>query len=242
MKRTFAVMIALILAAVALSACGPSTIVANPAPTQRTLSVTGTGMVQMTPDIAYINIGVHTEAAVASDAVAQNNTQTQGVVDAIKAAGVAAKDIRTTNFSIYPNQQYDPQTNQRTGVTYVVDNTVNVTVRKLDNLGTLLDATVRAGANSINSIQFDVEDKTNALKQARDAAVKDAQAQAQGVASVAGVKLGNVQSINFSNSIPTPMVESFGRGGGGVAAAAAVPVQSGQMTLTVNVSMSYEIK
>ena len=242
MRKTFTILTAVMLAAILLSACGPATIVANPAPPQRTLDVTGTGMVQMTPDIAYINIGVHTEASVASDAVSQNTAQTQQVIDAIKAAGVDSKDIQTLNFSIYPNQQYDPQTNQRTGITYVVDNTVNVTVRKLDNLGTLLDATVRAGANSVNSIQFDVADKTNALKQARDAAVKDAQAQAQGVASAAGVKLGDVQSINFSNSIPTPMVESFGKGGGGMAAAAAVPVQSGQMTLTVNVSMTYEIK
>lgn len=242
MKRTFAILAAVTLAAVALSACGPATIVANPAPPQRTLNVTGTGMVQMTPDIAYINIGVHTEAPVASDAVAQNNTQTQQVVNAIKAAGVDDKDIQTLNFSIYPNQQYDPQTNQQTGITYVVDNTVNVTVRKLDNLGDLLDATVQAGANSVNSIQFDVADKSDALKQARDAAVKDAQTQAQGLASAAGIKLGDVQTINFSNNIPSPVAESFGKGGGGFAAAASVPVQSGQMTLTVNVSMTYEIK
>ncbi len=164
MKRSFLFLTAVILVAIALSACGPATIVANPAAPQRTLSVTGTGTVNMTPDIAYINIGVHTEKPAATDAVAENTTQTQQVVDALKAAGVDVKDIQTTNFSIYPNTQFDPQTNQKIGTTYVVDNTVNVTVRQLDKLGALLDATVSAGANSVNSIQFDVFDKTKALK------------------------------------------------------------------------------
>src|ERR1700690_4019082 len=168
MKRTFSILTAVIFAPYALSACSPANVVASPAPTQRTLSVTGTGTVNMTPDIAYINIGVHTEKPAATDAVTENNTQTQQVVDALKAAGVDVKDIQTTNFSIYPNTQFDPQTNQKIGTTYAVDNTVNVTVRKLDQLGALLDASVKAGANSVNSIQFDVADKSKALKQARD--------------------------------------------------------------------------
>lgn len=242
MKRTSMILSIVILAAVALSACGPATIVANQAPPQRTMIVTGTGMVNLTPDIAYINIGVHTEKDTASDAVAENNAQTQQVIDALKQAGVDAKDIQTTNFSIWPNTQYDPQTGEKIGTTYVVDNTVYVKVRKLDQLGNMLDATVRAGANSINSIQFDVADKTDALKQARDAAVKDAKSQAQELATAAGVSLGDVQNISFYNSIPTPYVDTYGKGGGGVAAAAAVPVTPGQLTLTVTVNLTYEIK
>jgi uncharacterized protein YggE len=242
MKQSFLILTAVMIAAITLSACGPATLVANPAAPQRTLSVTGTGMVIMTPDIAYINIGVHTEKPSATDAVAENNTQTQQVVDALKAAGVDVKDIQTTNFSIYPNPQFDPQTNQKIGTTYVVDNTVNVTVRQLDKLGDLLDTTVKAGANSVNSIQFDVFDKTKELKQARDLAVKDAQTQAQELSATAGITLGNVQTISFFNNVPGPVMDTFGKGGGGGVAAAAVPIQSGQMTLTVTVNMSYEIK
>lgn len=243
MKRTTFIMSIIALAAIALSACGPATIVANPLPPQRTLVVTGSGMIQMTPDIAYINIGVHTEKPTATDAVTENNTQTQQVINAIKAAGVDSKDIQTTNFSIYPNTQYDPQTNQKIGTTYVVDNTVNVTVRKLDQLGDMLDAAVKVGANSVNSIQFDVFDKSSYLKQARTQAVKDAQTQAQQLASDSGVTLGNIQTLSFVNNIPMPVMDTFGKGGGGVmAAAASVPVQSGQMTLTVTVNITYEIK
>ncbi len=243
MKRTTFIMTIIALAAIALSACGPATIVANPAPPQRTLVVTGTGMIQMTPDIAYINIGVHTEKPTAADAVTENNTQTQQVVDAIKAAGVDPKDIQTTNFSIYPNTQYDPQTNQRTGTTYVVDNTVNVTVRKLDQLGDMLDAAVNSGANNVNSIQFDVFDKSSYLKQARTQAVKDAQTQAQQLASDSGVTLGDIQTLSFINNIPMPVMDTFGKGGAApMAASVAVPIQSGQMTLTVTVDITYEIK
>ncbi len=241
MKRTTFIMTIFALSAIALSACGPATIVANPLPPQRTLVVTGTGMVDMTPNIAYINIGVHTEKPTAADAVAENNTQTQQVINAIKAAGVDVKDIQTSNFSIYPNNQYNPQTNQKTGTTYVVDNTVNVTVRKLDQLGGMLDAAVNSGANSVNSIQFDVQDKSQYLQQARAQAVKDAQTQAQQLAGDSGVTLGAIQTLSFANNIPMPVMETFGKGGG-PAAAASVPIQSGQMTLTVTVNITYEIK
>src|SRR5512140_3020561 len=137
MKRTVLILPLVLATAILLSACGPATIVANPVPPQRSLNVSGTGLVYLTPDIAYINIGVHNEMATASEAVAANNTQTQKVVEALKKAGVAAKDIRTSSFSIWPNTQYDPQTNAKLATTYMVDNTVYVTVHKLDTLGDL---------------------------------------------------------------------------------------------------------
>jgi len=243
MRIKFLLVSAILFGAVVLSACGATTIAPNPAPPQRTLNVTGTGLVYLTPDVAYINIGVHTEQPTASEAVSANNTQTQQVVDAVENSGVDAKDIRTTNFSIYPNTQYDQQTGKPGSTTYVVDNTVYVTVHQLDKLGNLLDATVQAGANSVNNIQFDVADKSTAIQQARDQAVKDAQTQAQGLASASGVTLGNVQTISFTNNIPQPVTDVYGKGGGGLAAApASVPINAGQLTLTVTVDMTYELK
>ena len=232
---------AVVLLALALGACSP-TIQADAAPPVRTLNVNGAGQVFLSPDIAYIYVGVHSEEDTAAQAVAANNDETQQVTEALKKAGVDAKDIRTTNFSIWPNQQYGPD-GQPTSLKYVVDNSVYVTVRKLDDLGDLLDSAVEAGANSINSIQFDVADKTEALKKAREEAVKNAKEQAQELADASGVKLGEIQSIGFYDTAPTPFMGDFGKGGGGaVAEAAAVPIQPGQLTLTVTVSMSYEIK
>jgi len=242
--RTKSMIVSIILlAAVALSACAPSGIAANPAASQRTLNVTGAGQVSLTPDIAYIYVGVHSENASASDAMTENNSRTQVMIEALKKAGIDEKDIRTTNFSIWQQDKYDPLTGQPSGVkVYSVDNTVYVTVRKLESLGSLLDTLVKAGANNINSIQFDVADKTAAIKQARDAAVQDAKTQAQELAAVAGVTLGEITSVSFYEATSSPVMDGFGKGGGGGAEAAAVPIQPGQMTLTVTVSMTYEIK
>jgi uncharacterized protein YggE len=210
--------------------------------TPRTITVSGSGRAFLTPDIAYINIGVHTEAKDAAQAVDDNNTQTAEVIAALKEAGIADKDIQTTNFSIYPQQQYDQ--GQPTGeITYVVDNSVYVTVRNLDGIGDLLDAAVAAGANSINGISFDVQDRTAALSDAREAAVSDAAAQAQELAQAAGVDLGAIQSISVMGSSNPPVPVFQARGAGAVAeSAASVPVATGQMVVTVEVNVVYAIQ
>jgi uncharacterized protein YggE len=227
------------LLGIVLTACGPSNITVQPQPLPRTITVSGTGRVTLTPDIAYINIGVHSQDVSASVAMSANNTSAQAVMDAIKAAGVAEKDIQTTNFSVYPQQQYDTS-GRMTGIIYMVDNTVYVTVRDLTKLGGLLDASVRAGANNINSISFDVADKTAALSQARTAAVADARKQAGELTGATGVSLGDVQTISYSDS-SAPITVQYARAdlaaGGG-----SVPVQSGSMEITTTVTIVYLIK
>jgi uncharacterized protein len=240
MRTKFLVFTVLAFALI-LSACGPATINQAAAPVNRTLNVNGTGTTYLTPDIAYIYIGVHTEGPTASEAVEANKVQTNAVLDALKNAGVDEKDLRTTNFSIWPSQQYAPD-GSVTGTIYMVDNTVYVTVRDLDGLGTLLDDTIAAGANSINSIQFDVADKTAAVKESRALAVKDAEIQAQELADASGVTLGEIQNISSYDSSPYPIAEGKGGGGGAMAADTAVAIQPGQLTITVSVSAVYGIK
>lgn len=242
MKTKSFTVVAVMMLALLVSACGPTTINQAAPPPMRTLSVTGSGQAYLAPDIAYIYIGVHTEKLTAAEAVDENTTQTQKVIEAIKDFGIDAKDIRTMNFSIWPMDRFDPQSGRPTGEkTYAVDNTVYVTVRDLDTLGDLLDTVVRAGANTVNSIQFDVADKDEALKTARAEAVKDAQAKAKELADASGLSLGEIHSIGFSDSLPYPIFD--GKGGGGAAAeAAAVPIQPGQLTFTVMVNVTYEVK
>ena len=236
MKTKSLIVFAVMTLALLVSACAPT----NPAAV-RTLNVSGTGQANLAPDIAYIYIGVHTENPAAAEAVADNTAQTQTVIQAIKDFGIEEKDIRTTNFSIYPQDKFDPQTGTPTGdKTYVVDNTVYVTVRKLDQLGDLLDTVVKAGANTVNSVQFDVADKAAALKQARVDAVKDAEAQAKSLAEAAGLSLGEIQSIGFFDS--QPIFDGKGGGGAMAADAASVPIQPGQLTFTVTVNISYALK
>jgi uncharacterized protein YggE len=210
-------------------------------PPVRTIAVTGTGQVELAPDIAYIYLGVHTEDPSAADAVSANNAQTQKVIAALKDLGIADKDIRTTNFSIWPSQNYSPD-GQPLETKYMVDNTVYVTIRELDKLGDLLDTVIAAGANTVNSVQFDLADKKDALKQARSEAVKDGQQQAQELADAAGIQLGELQSIGFFESSPSPLFAGGKGGGGDVAAPASVPIQPGQLTIMVTVNLSYAIK
>lgn len=227
-----------ILASLVLSACG-----AAGSASARTLNVNGVGQVFITPDIAYLYVGVHTEKPTAAEAVSANNAQTQQVIDALKAFGVEEKDIHTSSFSIWPIDRYDPATGTATGEKYYsVDNTIYITARDLTKLGALLDTVIKAGANTINSVQFDLSDKTQAMKEARAAAVKNAQEQAQELAGLAGVNLAVITSISYTDSTPYVYAE-FGRGGGGGAGIQAnVPIEPGQMTITANVSVTYEIK
>ncbi len=241
MKAKYGFIAAILVLATLLSACGPTTIQASAQPPVRTLNVSGTGKVDLAPDIVYINLGVHTENPSAADAVASNNAQTQKVIEALKGLGVDEKDIRTSNFSIWPSQNYAPD-GTPLDTRYVVDNQVFVTVRDLEKLGDMLDGVIAAGVNTVNSVQFDLADKSEAMKQARADAVKDAQKQAQDLAAAAGLELGEVYSIGFAESY-TPIFE-YGKGGGGGAAEAAVsvPIQPGQLTISATVNMSYVLK
>jgi uncharacterized protein len=210
----------------------------------RTVSVTGNGQVFLVPDVAYVYIGVHSQSEKVTEALSQNNEQRQAVSDALKKIGVEAKDIQTTSFNIYPQQQYEPNSGKVTGTTYMIDNTVYVTVRDLAKLGDLLDAVVRSGANSINGINFDVVDKESAMSEARGKAIANARKQAEELAKASGVTLGDVQAITTSSNGSTFMPkENYGMGGGGgMAASAPVPVSAGQLVLTVDVSLTYVIK
>ena len=253
-KKLIVVLVSTVLiAALALSGCAQVPVKAENTVSQtsqqttpiRTLAVSGSGKVTLVPDIAYINIGVHSEAMDVTAALQQNNDLAKQIADALVASGVDAKDIQTANFNIYPKTNYDPQTGNSIPAGYSVDNTVYITVRDLKNLGTLLDTAIRAGANQIYGISFDITDRATALVQARDLAIKDAQQKAVDVAEVSGVELGLVQAINVSDSsLVQPYNQYYGMGGGGGDAKSldsSVPVSAGQIVITFTANLVYAI-
>ena len=238
MKRPMSLLIVSILIIASLAACTNTP--AATTPPLRTINANGTGEVYLVPDLAYVYVGVRVDADEVSTALNTSNVQAGKVADAVKALGVETKDIQTTNFNVYPMTDYGPD-GTITRKYYVVENTIFITVRDLAKLGTLLDSVVRSGANTINGISFDVSDKDKALSQARDLAIADARAEAEGIASAAGVKLGNLQTVNVSTSGGTvPIYE--GKGGGAMNAASTVPVSAGQLLITVTANLTYEIK
>jgi len=211
-------------------------------PPMRTLNVTGVGTVYLTPDIATVMIGVHSEDKDVTQAVTANNASIQKVKDALIKFGIDEKDIQTQNISVYKNQKCDAS-GQPSEMVYAVDNSLSVIVRDISKVGKLLGSVVGSGANSINGISFDVADKTKAMTDARKLALDNAQSQAEEMATALNATLGTVQSavINYSGS-PTPF--AYGMGGGPVEKSAAinVPISTGQLVVTTTIVLTYEIK
>ncbi len=236
-SKAMFVFIGLVLAAV-LSACGTPAAGVNPYNPYPQLSVNGNGQVYIVPDLAYINIGVHSEAEDVQTALNDNNNQAQAIRETLTGMGVAEEDIQTTAFNVYPTQEYDPM-GQPLGLKYVVENTVMVTVRDLSNLGGLLDSAVQSGANTINSITFDASDKAAAYTEARKIAVDNAKALATELAEASGVTLGKLMNISTYNSSPQPYYDM--KSYSGVGGAESVPVAAGQIVISVDVSLIYSI-
>jgi hypothetical protein len=243
MKRTSLAVLAALTLVAALSACAPAVIGAS-ASTEapaRQITVNGIGQVYVTPDIAYINVGVRSLAETVTAALEQNNAQARTIKDALIAQGVEEKDIQTSSFNVYPQPEYDFQ-GQITRNMYAVENTVFLTVRNLQNLSKLLDVVVESGANNIYGINFDLQDKSEAQKTAQQMAVDAGKAKAQELADMAGVKLGKLVSISSFSSYPAPYYGYGMGGGGGMAYDASVPITSGQIQVYAEASMIFEME
>ena len=240
-KKTIFIIGTLLVGAVLLSACGLMEAQGVSPTSERYIRVSGSGEVAVVPDIAYINIGVHSEAEDVSSALEANNTQATKLTEALQAEGIEAKDIQTTNFNVYPQTRYDNM-GQPVGTSYVVDNTVYITVRDLTKLGKLLDSAISAGANNIYGISFDIADKETVLAQACELAIKDAEAKAKSVATVAGVTLGQILSIDVSTPTYTQPYYGYGMGGGAEGLKTSVPVSAGQIVVTYTATLNYAIE
>lgn len=233
--KKYSLIAIVLVAVVALTACTGSNNIMQPSMTS-----SGTGTVYLNPDVAYVYIGVQTKAEKVATALTENNELAANISAKLQELGVEAKDIQTSAFNVYPNTIYTPEgKSEQDGFT--VDNTIYVTVRDLPKLGALLDACVREGANAINGVTYDVQDKEAAFKDARNQAIEKAKANAVDLADTVGVKLGKITMVNvYTSGGVTPLYDA--KGFGGMAMSSQVPVSSGQLILTVNADITYEIK
>ncbi|KAF0171563.1 MAG: hypothetical protein FD162_2887 [Rhodobacteraceae bacterium] len=207
-----------------------------PAFAEALVTVTGEATVEATPDMATISLGVTTEGQTAAEAMTANSKALQAVVERLKAAGIEDRDLQTSNLSLNPNWVgYDSGSTPKIAG-YVASNMLNVRVRALDGLGSVLDASIADGANTLNGISFELAEPRPALDEARKAAVADARARAALLIEAAGGTLGKIVSIteNSGYGSPMPMFKSD-------AAAALVPVAAGQIGLSASVTISFEI-
>ena len=212
----------------------------NTATTTNTVSFNGEGKVLAKPDVAVIDFSIITEASTSKAAQDANSKKSQNVIDFLKKQNIEDKNIKTISYNIYPLYSY-PRNEAPKIEGYHVDQTVRVKVKNLDNVSSILDGIVTAGANRISNLSFEIDEPEKLKAEARVKAIDDAKKKANELEGQIGIKLGKI--VNFSENVDNwPVVlrsvalEEKGIGGGGPS------VPSGENEITVNVTITYQIK
>lgn len=212
---------------------------ADPAnPPEHTITVAGTGRVIISPDIADLRLGVSVTKPTVKAAQAAAADAMTAVIAGLKTLGIADRDLQTTILSLQPVYDYRNTTPRLTG--YNLSNSIAVTIRDLGKVGDAIDGALSAGATTLDGVTFRVEDQTAAELQARQAAIAEAKAKAQTLASAAGIALGGVASISETIA-PVPYPINYGASAGAPAKDAQTPVEPGTNEVTVTVSVVYLI-
>jgi uncharacterized protein len=235
--KILSILILMILSLLALYGCGDTDNITLTPAQQNQISVAGSATITKAPDMATSQIGVQTIAKEVDPAINENNEKSTAIIGVLKNLGVAEKDIKTTSFTITPQRDYaNNKPNDIIG--YQIDNMLSVTFRDLTKVGKCLQGAINAGANNIYGISFTLADPTAAISEARILAIQDARKKAEDMASAAGIELGKIISVNETSSTPIYSRTDYGKADAG----AAVPVQPGELGLTVQVTLVYLIK
>lgn len=222
-----------------LALCVPA--IAQPMAPPESVTVTGTGRAQLAPDRFSFTAGVQTMAPTVDDAVGENNRRVQAVIAALKRAGAADKDIQTSNFSIYPQQEYGENRLPRI-LGYQVNNTITVRSTKLGDAGKLLGIAIGAGVNTASGLNFEVSDPARGRDQGLKAAFDDAKAKAVLLAQAAGRTLGRALQISegVQQNAPPPMpMRAMAME---AKASQDVPVEPGSQELTFTITVTFELR
>jgi len=212
------------------------------------VSVTGEGIVSVTPDVAHISIGVENQEVSANLAQQRNSAIMNDVLAAVKAAGVDESDIQTVRFNMWPVHSWDMETNLSSVTGYTVSNNINITVRDIDMVGDVLAAASQAGANTASSVSFGLLDPAEAYNQALALAVADATEKARIIASSLGQNLGSAQHVHEASGMgsffpPTPIVRAEMSMDHSLAfAAGGVPVQGGELAVVARVQITFDLR
>ena len=199
--------------------------------------VAGRGEVKVSPDRATIQISVQTRGSTAAGAAAENANKQQAVLTALRALGLGTDQLSTINYNVYPEQRYE-QGKEPVIVAYNVTNTILADVRKLTQVGPVIDAALSHGANMITSLQFYASNTEAARRTAIATAIEKARADAEVAARAARGTLGTLLEVNigsYSPPPPRPMMMMAGK-----QAQADTPINPGEETLAVEVGTRWK--
>lgn len=178
------------------------------APQLNTIVVEGTSNLSTVPDQATIQIGITTSAADANTAEIENAQVANQIQAALQSLGINKKEIKTTHYNFYP--AYNNENNKSHEIiAYTVNNTVSVTINDLTKVGTIIDSSIKAGANTIHSIDFTVKDDTAAKTSAIVSAVENAKAKATVIAKAINKKIINVITVRENGVYIQPSTSRY---------------------------------
>lgn len=207
-----------------------------------TLDFSAEATIKAEPDIATISSGVVTSAKTADAAMKENSVKMNAIFAALKKAGIEDKDRQTSGITVNP--QYLYAENKAPVITgYQANNNVNVTLHDLKKIGSVLDTLISQGSNQISGPNFSVDEPEELLNKARTEAIAKARKRADVYAAATGMKVGKIRSISENTNIgyQQPPVMMMRKMAMADAAAESTPVASGQVSLGVNVNISYEL-
>lgn len=206
----------------------------------RTVTVAGTATLNVAPDMAWVTAGVTTRGKTAEEAQAMNNQRVAQMIERLKALGVAAADLRTSGYYVHAVYGEAPKGGTAPVVGYEVRNEVVMAVRDLSQVGTLMDAALKAGANTMHGLRFGLADESAWRAKALAQATRDAQAKAEAIAEALGVPLGPVLRVTEEGAGPV----FAARADYAVKALseAAVPVESGTLQVQATVRVVYQLQ
>lgn len=208
--------------------------------TQRTLEVTGTGSASGSPDQAFVELGVEITSQDIGEAVDRVNMISEQIVTALQEMGIAPENIQTLRFNVYSQFPPQPQPNaEQQEQEYVVSNIVQVTVEQIDQISSVIETALDAGANRVFNLQFGLSDPDMLIQQAREEAVANARMNAEALADQFGVTLGEPLHIREGGGVLPPIsaAPTFDAGGGG----GGPVISQGQLSVTVQVGVVYSI-
>lgn len=236
-RRVFAVLAGIVILA-SLVGCVPATTTAD-GESRPVVSVSGLGEASGAPDMVSIQLGIMESGPDVGESVEAVNAVTEAIQAAAVALGLEETDIQTVNYSVWPEERYDPETGFPTGErTYRVESTLRLTMRDVTLLGAMIETGLDAGANNVYGITFGLQEVSELEAEARREAAADARMRAEQLAEGMGLALGEVISVNegAGSYVSYPMAEAaYGIGGGGA------PISSGELQVNVQVQVTFEL-
>ncbi len=215
----------------------------NVASQQEGIWASGEGKVTVTPDVATVNLGIEAQDTSVASAQTQAAEAMDRVMKALADNGVAKKDIQTQYFNIYQVTRWDREKEEEVVTGYRVSNMVSAKIRNMDQVGSVIDAVVRAGGDlvRVNGVRFSVDDPSAYHGEAREKAMADARAKAEDLARLAGVTLGKPTYISETSFGPPVPIYAPGAAFERAVADTATSISAGETDIVLNVQVIYDI-